>query len=124
MIAARQADAEEFRKAIAPSGTTPEAMRSLRQACAGLVWSKQMYPSMPASFRWPVYGATERLQEDPAWRDNLLFGEYFPGDNGAGPGAMPQTGWTALVADLILDPAAAAAPLWPSPRDDPQPRPV
>jgi hypothetical protein len=36
--------------------------------------------------------------------DNLLFFEYFHGDNGAGLGAMHQTGWTALVADLILDP--------------------
>ena len=41
---------------------------------------------------------------DPAWKDNLLFYEYFHGDNGAGLGAMHQTGWTALVADLILDP--------------------
>ena len=48
--------------------------------------------------------ARERLQKDPAWRDNLLFFEYFHGDNGAGLGAMHQTGWTALVADLILDP--------------------
>ena len=52
----------------------------------------------------PVYGGTERLQTDPAWKDNLLFYEYFHGDNGAGLGAMHQTGWTALVADLILDP--------------------
>jgi hypothetical protein len=59
--------------------------------------------------RRPVYGATRRLQEDPAWRDNLLFYEYFHGDNGAGLGAMHQTGWTALVAALILDPPAAAA---------------
>ena len=41
---------------------------------------------------------------DPAWKDNLLFNEYFHGDNGAGLGATHQTGWTALVADLILDP--------------------
>jgi hypothetical protein len=54
--------------------------------------------------RRPVYGGTVRLQEDPVWRDNLLFFEYFNGDNGAGLGAMHQTGWTALVADLILAP--------------------
>ncbi|HEY5786825.1 MAG TPA: hypothetical protein VIT65_18820 [Microlunatus sp.] len=52
----------------------------------------------------PVYGGVDRLQSDPAWRDNLLFFEYFHGDNGAGLGAMHQTGWTALVADLLLDP--------------------
>jgi hypothetical protein len=52
----------------------------------------------------PVYGGVELLQNDPAWKDNLLFNEYFHGDNGAGLGAMHQTGWTALVADLIIDP--------------------
>jgi len=54
--------------------------------------------------RRPVYGGVDLLQHDPAWRDNLLFYEYFHGDDGAGLGAMHQTGWTALVADLILDP--------------------
>jgi hypothetical protein len=59
-----------------------------------------------ADGRRPVYGSTRKLQEDPAWKDNLLFFEYFHGDNGAGIGAMHQTGWTALVLDLILDPPA------------------
>ena len=58
-----------------------------------------------------MYGGTERLQEDPAWRDNLLFHEYFHGDNGAGLGAMHQTGWTALVVDLILDPPSRGTPV-------------
>jgi hypothetical protein len=57
-----------------------------------------------ANGRRPVFGATELFQTDPAWKDNLLFFEYFHGDNGAGLGASHQTGWTALVADLILDP--------------------
>jgi hypothetical protein len=52
----------------------------------------------------PLNGGTERLQQDPAWKGNLTFNEYFHGDNGAGLGATHQTGWTALVADLILDP--------------------
>ena len=52
----------------------------------------------------PVFGGVSRLQEDPAWKDNLLFFEYFHGDDGAGLGAMHQTGWTALVVDLLLDP--------------------
>jgi hypothetical protein len=43
------------------------------------------------------------MQTDPAWRDHLLFFEYFNGDNGAGLGASHQTGWTALAAELILD---------------------
>ena len=49
----------------------------------------------------PVYGGTETFQTDPHWRDNLLFFEYFHGDNGAGIGASHQTGWTGLVAKLI-----------------------
>ena len=49
----------------------------------------------------PVYGATRRFQEDPHWRDLVLFYEYFHGDNGAGIGASHQTGWTALVAPLM-----------------------
>jgi hypothetical protein len=58
--------------------------------------------------RRPVNGGTERLQHDPAWKENLTFNEYFHGDNGAGLGATHQTGWTALVADLILDPPGAS----------------
>ena len=50
----------------------------------------------------PVFGGYALLQQDPAWRDNLLFHEYFHGDTGAGLGASHQTGWTGLVADLIL----------------------
>ncbi len=49
----------------------------------------------------PVHGGTRVFQEDPSWRDGLLFYEYFHGDNGAGLGASHQTGWTALVASLI-----------------------
>jgi hypothetical protein len=49
----------------------------------------------------PVYGATEKFQKDPYWRDLILFYEYFHGDNGAGIGASHQTGWTGLVARLL-----------------------
>jgi hypothetical protein len=52
--------------------------------------------------RRPCFGGTERMQADPAWRDNLIFSEYFHGDNGAALGAFHQTGWTGLIADLIL----------------------
>jgi glycogen debranching enzyme len=51
--------------------------------------------------RRPVYGATELFQNDPHWRDLVLFYEFFHGDNGAGLGAEHQTGWTGLVAKLI-----------------------
>ena len=46
----------------------------------------------------PVYGGTSKLQEDPHWKDYILFYEYFHGDNGAGLGANHQTGWTGLIA--------------------------
>ncbi len=54
-----------------------------------------------AQGRRPVYGAVEQFQNDPHWRDYILFYEYFHGDNGAGLGASHQTGWTGLVAKLI-----------------------
>ncbi|HEU5304861.1 MAG TPA: hypothetical protein VFU40_09485, partial [Gemmatimonadales bacterium] len=50
------------------------------------------------SGRRPVYGETRKFQDDPHWRDLLLFYEYFHGDNGAGLGANHQTGWTGIVA--------------------------
>ena len=49
----------------------------------------------------PVYGGTAKFQDDPHWRDLILFYEYFHGDNGVGLGASHQTGWTALVAPLL-----------------------
>jgi hypothetical protein len=54
-----------------------------------------------ADGRRPLYGGNLRFQDDPAWRDMILFHEYFHGDNGAGLGASHQTGWTGLVAILI-----------------------
>ncbi|MCW4029617.1 MAG: glucosidase [Candidatus Bathyarchaeota archaeon] len=49
----------------------------------------------------PVYGGSDKFQNDPYWRDNILFYEYFHGDNGAGVGASHQTGWTGLIATLM-----------------------
>jgi hypothetical protein len=51
--------------------------------------------------RRPVYGGIEKFQQDPHWRDLVLFHEYFHGDNGAGIGANHQTGWTGVVAKLL-----------------------
>ena len=51
--------------------------------------------------RRPVYGAAEKFQTDPHWKDYVLFYEYFHGDNGAGIGASHQTGWTGLIARII-----------------------
>jgi hypothetical protein len=49
----------------------------------------------------PVFGGSEKMQRDEHFRDNLLFYEYFHGDNGSGVGASHQTGWTGLVAKLL-----------------------
>ena len=49
----------------------------------------------------PIYGGQRVFQDDPHWRDYILFNEYFHGDNGAGLGASHQTGWTGVVAKLI-----------------------
>jgi hypothetical protein len=48
--------------------------------------------------RRPLFGGTQKFQNDPYWRDYLQFYEYFHGDNGAGLGASHQTGWTGAVA--------------------------
>lgn len=52
--------------------------------------------------RRAVLGANEKLQTDPHFKDYILFHEYFHGDNGKGLGASHQTGWTGLVANLII----------------------
>jgi hypothetical protein len=59
--------------------------------------------------RRPVYGGTEVFQSNPEWLKNILFYEYFHGDNGAGIGAAHQTGWTGLVAVLIEQQAKTQA---------------
>ncbi|WP_230422642.1 MGH1-like glycoside hydrolase domain-containing protein [Catenulispora pinistramenti] len=55
-----------------------------------------------ADGRRPVFGDVKLFQHDPAWHDLIPFHEYFHGDTGAGLGASHQTGWTALVVNLIL----------------------
>jgi hypothetical protein len=55
-----------------------------------------------AAGRRPVFGGNELLQNDPHFRDHVLFYEYFHGDTGRGVGASHQTGWTGLVAKLLM----------------------
>jgi len=55
------------------------------------------------SGRRPIWGSSALFQEDPAWRDELLFHEYFHAETGEGLGASHQTGWTALVAALVAE---------------------
>jgi hypothetical protein len=49
----------------------------------------------------PVYGGTKKFQQDPHWKDYILYYEYFHADNGAGLGASHQTGWTGLIARAL-----------------------
>jgi hypothetical protein len=69
--------------------------------------SKEIYNRLLKIFtrdqigRRPVNGGVEKFQNDPNWKDYILFYEYFHGDNGAGLGASHQTGWTGTIARLI-----------------------
>jgi hypothetical protein len=56
---------------------------------------------LDAKGKRPVYGGTKKFQEDPYWKDYILFYEYFHGDNGAGLGASHQTGWTGTIARML-----------------------
>ena len=60
--------------------------------------------------RRPLFGSDDRLQADPHFRDCLLFPEYFHGDTGRGVGASHQTGWTGLVAKLLMPRETDAMP--------------
>jgi hypothetical protein len=59
--------------------------------------------------RRPVFGDSQRHQDDPAFGDHVLFHEYFHGDTGRGIGASHQTGWTGLVALLLAEVTKAAS---------------
>jgi hypothetical protein len=59
-----------------------------------------------ADGRRAIFGADDRRQADPNFRDHVLFYEYFDGDSGRGAGASHQTGWTGLIA-LLLQAATA-----------------
>jgi hypothetical protein len=63
---------------------------------------------LDASGRRPAHGGNALFQRDPAWRDHILFYEYFHGDTGEGLGASHQTGWTALAGALVASRGAHA----------------
>jgi Mannosylglycerate hydrolase MGH1-like glycoside hydrolase domain len=83
---------------VTPSGNRAMAPREMAEEIANRMI--RLFDRNAAGGR-PVFGGTQKFQEDPHWRDCLLFFEYFHGDNGAGLGASHQTGWTGLVANLI-----------------------
>jgi len=79
-------------------GGPPLTLREVAQSIANRMIS---IFTRDESGRRPVYGSIRKFQEDPHWRDLILFYEYFDGDTGVGLGASHQTGWTGLVASLI-----------------------
>ena len=82
-------------------GDTGAAPMALREVAEDLANRMIRIFTRDANGRRPVYGSIRTFQEDPYWRDLILFHEYFDGDTGAGLGASHQTGWTGLVASLI-----------------------
>lgn len=93
-----------FGDALGPqfSVSSPDGGRITPRALAGQLADRMigLFARNKRGLR-PCYGGTDKFQNDPHWRDYLLFHEYFHGDNGAGLGASHQTGWTGLVANLI-----------------------
>jgi hypothetical protein len=83
-----------------PTGSGQQ--RSLDQVAADLQDRLISIFTQGPDGRRPCFGGTELLQTDLAWKDNLVFSEYFHGDNAAGLGASHQTGWTGLIADIII----------------------
>ncbi|HLZ30629.1 MAG TPA: glucosidase [Chloroflexota bacterium] len=91
-------------------------LRTLLEVSAEISQRLQRIFLRGADGRRPVYGQVDLFQTSPLWRDNVLFYEYFHGDNGRGLGASHQTGWTALIANLLAQPRGpnhAMGPLTP-----------
>jgi hypothetical protein len=76
---------------------------TLRQVAAELARRVARLFLRDAGGRRPAAGEHALLQRDPAWRDLVPFPEYFDGDTGRGCGASHQTGWTALITNLLLE---------------------
>jgi hypothetical protein len=91
-------------------GSSAETV-TLEQAAADLANRLIRIFTRDGSGRRPVYGARRKLQEDPHWRDLILFPEYVHAETGEGLGASHQTGWTALVASLIDEWRGPAVPV-------------
>ena len=87
-----------------------ENQAHLRAGCPGSARPAPLNLAARAGPAPPGVRGVRKQQGDLAWRDKLLFCEYFHADNGAGPAVMQQTGWTALLIDLIADPPGATGP--------------
>ena len=90
-----------------PTGSGKKA--NLREVAAELERRLLSLFLLDADGRRPAQGANPRFRNDPAWRDSLLFYEYFHGETGEGLGASHQTGWTALAGALVANRRVQAA---------------
>jgi hypothetical protein len=86
-----------------PAGSGEQATLDQVAIDLGRRLTRLFLPDRQDGGRRPVFGGEPLFQNDPHWRNQILFYEYFHGDNGAGIGASHQTGWTALVANLIQE---------------------
>ncbi|MGR9054030.1 MAG: MGH1-like glycoside hydrolase domain-containing protein, partial [Gammaproteobacteria bacterium] len=75
---------------------------NLREVIDGLARCMTNLYRPDAAGRIPAFPADSPWQNDALWREHLQFYEYFHGDNGLGLGAAHQTGWTGLLANLVL----------------------
>ena len=87
-------------KVECPTGSGQEM--TLREVAIALSHRLVAIFEQDTTGRRPLYGTLEVFQSDPHWRHLILFHEYFHGDSGVGLGASHQTGWTGLVAAMIL----------------------
>ncbi len=101
----------------APTGSGRTS--SLREIALDLSRRLIALSTRGADGRRPVYGDSRLEQDDPHFRDHVLFYEYYDGDTGRGVGASHQTGWSGLVALLIQDVATATAPTPPPSSPEP-----
>jgi len=96
-----------FSDALGKDFTAPQARgQSISQSITPRALAEEIANRMISIFKQsdgkrPVFGPYAKFQQDPHWRDCLLFHEYYHGDTGMGLGASHQTGWSGLVANLI-----------------------
>ena len=103
VVSALERYAPVLRRRAARSSTRPAAApadRSTRSPTTSASGSISLF-LVGADGRRPCFGWSNASSTTRRWKDNIVFNEYFHGDNGAGLGATHQTGWTGLVADLI-----------------------
>jgi len=85
---------KDFRNRLTIVDTGTQAVEVTGLASDALLWRD-------ANGKRPVFSHHPHMQNDPHFRDHVLFYEYFHGDTGRGVGAAHQTGWTGLVAKLL-----------------------